>query len=246
MKSEAHDRATSHVLPRAAAKPAIASPSAVDVPRTRAHRYVTLDAVRAAASPAAPDGKICGSSAAPQTFHPTRAEPSPPHDFSRFAAGAAEGVLTDGSDAAHHTHEGPSLRRGPDRAAPVHPGRRAPVRHRRVGDPHGRRRVVPPGRRRVPLHVVAERHEHRRPEVLPRPARLAGPRALGQADDRPRVGHDRRLGPRARLLRLGRGRRRLRGRAHLHPAPPDGGLQLAGLVQRRLRGAAAMQCVPTV
>ncbi len=28
--------------------------------------------------------------------------------------------------------------------------------------------------------------------------------------------------------------RRLRGRAHPHPAPPDGGVQLAGLVQRRL------------
>ena len=65
---------------------------------------------------------------------------------------------------------------------------------------------------------------------------LAGARALGQADDRPRRRHDRRLGPRARLLRDGRGRRRLRGRAHLRPAAPDGGLQLAGLVQRRLRG----------
>ena len=38
-------------------------------------------------------------------------------------------------------------------------------------------------------------------------------RALGQADDRPRRRHDRRLGPRARLLRERRGRRRLRGRA---------------------------------
>ena len=36
--------------------------------------------------------ECCGSSAAPQTFHPTRAEPSPPHEFSRCAAGAAEGV----------------------------------------------------------------------------------------------------------------------------------------------------------
>ena len=89
------------------------------------------------------------------------------------------------------------------------------------------------GRRRVPHDLVAERDEHRRPEVLPRPARLAGARALGQADDRPRRRHDRRLGPRARLLRDARGRRRLRGRAHLHPAPPDGGLQLPGLVQRR-------------
>ena len=44
----------------------------------------------------------------------------------------------------------------------------------------------------------------------------------------------------ARLLRDARGRRRVRGRAHVHPAAPDGGLQLAGLVQRRLRGAAAV------
>ena len=48
--------------------------------------------------------------------------------------------------------------------------------------------------RGVPGHVVAERHQHRGPEVLPRAARLADPRALGQADDRPRGGHDRRLG----------------------------------------------------
>ena len=44
----------------------------------------------------------------------------------------------------------------------------------------------------------------------------------------------------ARLLRDRRGRRRLRGRADLRPAAPDGGVQLAGLVQRRLRGAAAV------
>ena len=43
---------------------------------------------------------------------------------------------------------------------------------------------------------------------------------------------------------LGRGRRRVRGRADLHPAPPDGGVQLAGVVQRRLRGAAAVLGVP--
>ena len=53
-----------------------------------------------------------------------------------------------------------------------------------------------------PKTLVAERDQHRRPEVLPRPARLARARALGQADDRPRRRHDRRLGPRARLLRL--------------------------------------------
>ncbi len=32
--------------------------------------------------------------------------------------------------------------------------------------------------------------------------------------------------------------RDVRGRADAHPAPPDGGLQLAGVVQRRLRGDA--------
>ena len=37
---------------------------------------------------------------------------------------------------------------------------------------------------------------------------LARARALGQADDRPRRRHDRRLGPRARLLRHRRGRAR--------------------------------------
>ena len=42
--------------------------------------------------------------------------------------------------------------------------------------------------------LVAERDQHRRPEVLPRPARVARPGALGQADDRPGRGHDRRPG----------------------------------------------------
>ena len=110
------------------------------------------------------------------------------------------------------------------------------LRDARIG--HGGKVAFEQERRRVPAHVVAERDEHRRPEVLPRPARLAGPRALGQADDLPRRGHDRRLGPRARLLRHAGRRRQLRGRAHLRPAAPDGGVQLAGLVQRRLRGLA--------
>ena len=74
----------------------------------------------------------------------------------------------------------------------------------------------------------------------------AASRALGQADDRPRRGHDRRLGPLARVLRVGRGRRRVRGRADVHPRPPDGGVQLAGLVQRRLRGEPAVLGVPAV
>ena len=95
-------------------------------------------------------------------------------------------------------------------------------------------------RRRVPEDLVAERDQHRRPEVLPRAARHAAARALGQADGRPRRRHDRGLGPRGRLLRLRRRRRGLRGRAHPHPRQPAGGVQLAGLVQRRLRGEPAV------
>ena len=91
-----------------------------------------------------------------------------------------------------------------------------------------------------PTLLVAERDEHRRPEVLPRAARLARARAQRQADDRPRRRHDRRLGPRGRLLRDRRGRRHLRGRAEGDPGQPERRLQLAGLVQRRLRGEAAV------
>ena len=54
------------------------------------------------------------------------------------------------------------------------------------------------------------------------------------------AGHDRRLGTRARLLRHRRRRRDVRGGADPHPAPPDGGVQLAGVVQRRLRGEPAV------
>ena len=85
-------------------------------------------------------------------------------------------------------------RRGAERAAAVHAAWRAPVRRGGVGAPHRRRRLVPAGGRRVPEVVVAELDQHRRPEVLPRPAELADARALGQADDHPRLGHDRRLG----------------------------------------------------
>ncbi len=120
-----------------------------------------------------------------------------------------------------------------------------------MGDPRcGDRQPREPGLRaargRVPGGLVPERDQHRRPEVLPRPARLARARVLGQTDDRPGRGDDLELGARGRLLRLARGRRRLRGRAGLDPAQPEGGLQLAGLVQRRLRGDAAVLGLPAV
>ena len=40
--------------------------------------------------------------------------------------------------------------------------------------------------------------------------------------------------------------RRLRPRAHPHPAAPDGRLQLAGVVQRRVRGEPAVLGVPSL
>ena len=134
---------------------------------------------------------------------------------------------------------------GTDGRAPLHHPRRPPLRRDRVGAPRrGHRRPGEPrvraARGRVPDRLVTERDQHRRPEVLPRQARLAGARALREADDLPGRRDDRRLGARGRLLRHRRGRRRLRGRADPHPAPPEGGLQQPGVVQRRLRGAAAV------
>ena len=103
----------------------------------------------------------------------------------------------------------------------------------------GRARLRAEGRR-VPEVLVADGDEHRRAEVLPRPHGLARARALRQADDRPRRRHDRRLGPRGRLLRDRRRGRDVRGRAEGDPRQPARLLQLAGLVQRRLRGEAAV------
>ena len=94
--------------------------------------------------------------------------------------------------------------------------------------------------RRVPEVLVADGHEHRRAEVLPRAPGLARAGDERQADDRPRRRHDRPLGPRRRLLRRrGRGAD-VRGRAEGDPRQPARRLQLAGLVQRRLRGEAAV------
>ena len=133
-------------------------------------------------------------------------------------------------------------------AALLHDPRPRPVRRDRVGAP---RRAHPrQGRagfraaeRRVPALLVADGDEHRRAEVLPRAAQLSRARAQRQADDRPRRRHDRRLGPRGRLLRRRRGGRDVRGGAEGDPRQPVRLLQLAGLVQRRLRGEAAVLCL---
>ena len=120
------------------------------------------------------------------------------------------------------------------------------VRHRGVGAarrPHhqlqGRHRRLPPARRRVPARLVAERHEHRRPEVLPRHARHARARDVAAAGDRPRRRHDHRVGRARRLLRRRAGRRRVPQRAQVHPRHPARRVQLAGVVQHRRAGRAA-------
>ena len=71
----------------------------------------------------------------------------------------------------------------------LHGGGHAPVRRGRVGDAATRssrtsRRAANAFEqrgRRVPRHVVAERHEHRRPEVLPRHPRHAAARVVACA-----------------------------------------------------------------
>ena len=123
----------------------------------------------------------------------------------------------------------------------VHPVRRGRVGAARRGDrQRARREGVRAERRRGAQVLVADRDQRRGLEVLPRP--LGTPRARDsvRAAHRPRRRHHRRLGPRGRLLRQRRGRRGLPRRAHPHPAPPDRLLQLAGLVQRRHRGAPAV------
>ena len=125
------------------------------------------------------------------------------------------------------------------------PGRRS-VRHRRVGaarraDPElqGRRRRLLPARRRVPDDLVAERHEHRRPEVLPRHARHARARVVAAPGDRPRRRHDHRLGHRATATSSTSTRPRRSATSSSTSSSPARRVQLAGVVQHRREGRAA-------
>ena len=128
----------------------------------------------------------------------------------------------------------------------LHRGRHPPIRHGRVGD--SRRDHRQPGqagvraaRRRVPDDLVAERHQHRRPEVLPRADRTRPSASRRSSQMVGRVaGTIAGWGREGGYFATRRGRRRVRGRAHLHPSQPARGVQLAGLVQRRLRGAPAV------
>ncbi len=162
-----------------------------------------------------------------QSQHSSGKVPTPRERPARGAAGGAAGG-------------GPPLR------ALLHGPGCGPVRHRRVGDARrrhhqrARRGDLRAARRRGPQDLVADRHQRRRLQVLPRPPRLAAARAQRAPADRPRRRHHRLLGARERLLRHRRRRRRLPRRAHPRAALPDGLLQLAGLVQRRHRAQAAV------
>ena len=135
---------------------------------------------------------------------------------------------------------------GADRRAPPHDPRSAPLRRGRVGaSRRGHRRSRRTRRSSSAGSSSRSRWSQNATNIVAQKyfrgqLGSAGARELGQADDRPRRRDDRRLGPRRRLLRHRRGRRRLRGRAHPHPAAPEGRLQQPGLVQRRLRGAPAV------
>ena len=95
-------------------------------------------------------------------------------------------------------------------------------------------------RRRVPDHLVAARHQRRRLEVLPRPARQLRARAQRQAADLARGEDDPGLGRDAGLLRVDDRRGGLRRRADASAGRAEGLLQQSGVVQRRHRAAAAV------
>ena len=97
----------------------------------------------------------------------------------------------------------------------------------RRADPGQGRPGVRAAKRRVPEVLVADGDEHRRAEVLPRSHDLPRPRAVREADGRPRRRHDRRLGSRRRLLRDRRGGRHVRGGAEGDPRQPVRVVQLA-------------------
>ncbi len=143
----------------------------------------------------------------------------------------------------HGTGAGAGRDRDP---SALHGTRRPPLRHRRVGtsrrahpELERRHRRLPPGRRGVPRHLVAELHQHRRPEVLPRHPRHRRARDVAAPGDRPRRRHDHVVGREGRLLRRRAGGRRLPQRAQGDPRHPARRLQLAGVVQHRRAGRAA-------
>ena len=92
----------------------------------------------------------------------------------------------------------------------------------------------------IPQVLVPAGHQHRRLQVLPRADRHAGARAQRQAADRPRRRHHHRMGHQAEVLRDRRGPLGVLGRPEAPARLSEGRVQLAGLVQRRLREGAAV------
>ena len=133
--------------------------------------------------------------------------------------------------------------------APLDPPGRPSLRRDHLGDAdRGHRQRVRQARlraegRRGPRLLEPARDQRRRQQVLPRPRRDAGAGDERQAADRPGRQHDRRLGRDPALLRDRRRPEGLPGRADPPHRPPEDGVQLAGLVQRRHREEAAVQCL---
>ena len=90
-----------------------------------------------------------------------------------------------------------------------------------------------------PTDLVAQRDEHRRPEVLPRHARVARTGVVSAPGDRPCRRHDRRLGHPRRVLRRRRRSACLPRRAQVRARAPARRVQLAGVVQHRREGRPA-------
>ena len=163
----------------------------------------------------------CGPSCASCESHGCNS----PHGSHKFSTGSRRGR---GSRVRRRERQGGGplvITRGGRRGHPegltfsalLHHRGRAPVRPGRMGDPRrghpelqGGRQRLRAARRRVPDHVVPERHQHRRPEVLPRP--LGTPQR--ESSVRQLVGRVvdtiTGWGTEERLLRHGRGRPRLR------------------------------------
>ena len=89
-----------------------------------------------------------------------------------------------------------------------------------------------------PVGVVGERHQHRRPEVLPGHARHARAGVVAAPGHRPGRRHDHPRGAaRAATSSTTTRREAFARRAEVHPRHPAGGVQQPGVVQHRRRRA---------
>ena len=135
----------------------------------------------------------------------------------------------------------------PDLRAPLDPPGRPSLRRDHLGVPDrrhrqrvGQERLRAEGRR-GPRLLEPARHQRRGQQVLPRPPQHARARDLRPPAHRSRRQHDHGLGGDPALLRDGRRPPDVQGRADPPAHPPEDGVQLAGLVQRRDRREAAVQ-----